>query len=60
VRRTPKRSGDFRQTLLVGADDGAARAYDVDINWNGQATNPAVALNSVQIAVRRVRVKRPL
>lgn len=38
--------------LLVGADDGAARTYEVDIDWNGNAATAQDALDSVEVAVR--------
>jgi hypothetical protein len=56
----PAKPNGWTVRLLVGEDDGAARAYEVDVNWHGQAPDPAAALNSVQVAVRRVPVRRPL
>ena len=43
----------YTVSLLVGADDGAARAFDVDGKWAGHATDPNAALRSIQLAVRR-------
>jgi hypothetical protein len=34
--------------LLAGADDGAARAFEIDIDWNGDAAqSPDEVLDSV-------------
>jgi hypothetical protein len=33
--KLPPVDGGYLIRLLIGADDGAARAYDVHINWNG-------------------------
>jgi hypothetical protein len=44
--------------LLVGAEDGAARTYEVSVDWNGAAPNPKAALESVHLAVREVRPGR--
>jgi hypothetical protein len=41
--------------LVVGADDGAARTYDVDVNWLAKAKDAAEALDSIQVEVRQVR-----
>jgi hypothetical protein len=41
--------------LAVGSDDGAARTYDVHVDWDGAAAVAATAIESVEIAVRDVR-----
>jgi hypothetical protein len=53
--RLPWRKDGYVVCLLVGDDDGAARRYDVDIDWDGDATTPQDALDSVEMAVREVR-----
>jgi len=50
----PPRPSGYTVRLLVGADDGAARRFDVDVNWDGDAADPAAALESVQLAVREM------
>jgi hypothetical protein len=45
--------------LVVGADDGPARRFDVDVNWAGDAPDGAAALQSIQLEVRRVRRRDP-
>jgi hypothetical protein len=44
--------GRWTVELLVGADDADARAYAVDVEWDGQAANPEAALDSVALTVR--------
>jgi hypothetical protein len=51
----PPRPGGYIIQLLVGADDGAARTFDVHVNWARDAPDAAMALDSVQIGVTRVR-----
>lgn len=46
------RPNGYTIRLTVGADDGAGRTLDVDVNWNGDAPSAAAALDSVQLAVR--------
>jgi hypothetical protein len=45
--KLPPVEGGYVVRLLVGADDGAARVFDVDINWNGDgALRPEEVLDS--------------
>jgi hypothetical protein len=49
--------GGYVIRLLVGADDGAARTFEVDIDWNGDpALSPQEVLASAldHLAVREV------
>ena len=48
------RTGGYVIQLVVGADDGDARRYEVDIDWDGDAETPDVALQSAleHLAVR--------
>ena len=48
----PPVDSGYTVRLLVGADDGAARTYKVDVNWDGDAASPEAALDSIQLAVR--------
>lgn len=50
----PPRPNGYAVRVTVGATDGAARTYDVDVNWNGKAASAKAALNSVQVAIREV------
>ena len=40
--------------LVIGADDGGARRYDVRLQWDGSATSARAALDSVGLAVSSV------
>jgi hypothetical protein len=48
----PAKPNGYTVRLLIGADDGAARRFDVDVNWNEQAPDAKAALASVALAVR--------
>jgi hypothetical protein len=55
--KLPAVDGGYVIRLLVGADDGAARRFDVDINWDGDPTlTPVQVLDSAldKLAVREV------
>jgi hypothetical protein len=45
--------GGYTVRLVIGAEDGAARSFDVHVNWEGDARDAQVALESVQIEVVR-------
>ena len=38
--------GEWIIRLTVGADDGAARTYDVHISWDGSESDPGAALDN--------------
>ena len=40
--------------LLVVADDAKTRRYDVDVSWNGDASDAQAALDSLTVAVRKI------
>jgi hypothetical protein len=55
--KLPPVEGGYTIRLLVGADDGAARAFEVDISWDGNpALTPEEVLASAldRLAVREV------
>lgn len=49
----PKNDG-YVLRLMVGADEGKARRYDVQLNWSADARTPADALDSVELRTREV------
>jgi hypothetical protein len=51
----PPLSGGYTARLLVGADDGPAKTFDVKFDWVGQAPTPEAALNSFTHTVTEVR-----
>jgi hypothetical protein len=55
--KLPPVDGGYAIRLLVGADDGAARSYEVDINWDGDPKQTAeeVLVSALErLAVREV------
>jgi hypothetical protein len=54
--KLPPIDGGYAIRLLAGADDGAARVFEVDINWKGDGSlSPADVLAS---ALERLHVRR--
>ena len=53
--KLPPTEGGYTVRLAVGADDGTARRYDVDIDWDGDAEDAEKALASVTLTVHAVR-----
>jgi hypothetical protein len=47
------RPGDWTVRLVLGADETDGRGYDVDVSWDGGASDAETALNSVQLRARR-------
>lgn len=56
----PPTENGYTVRLLIGADDGAARIYDVGINWDRNIGTPRAALESIQLTVREVRRASPV
>lgn len=48
------RPNGYSVRLVVGADDGAARRFEVVVSWAGDAPDAAAAIRSVRIAVREL------
>lgn len=56
--KLPPIEGGYTIRLLVGADDGAARSFEVDIAWDGdpsQSAEEVLASALDRVAVRNVR-----
>jgi hypothetical protein len=65
----PPQSGGYTARLIVGADEGEARTFDVSFSWAANAANAEQALGSLLISVSQVgskgwfspsRLRRPL
>jgi hypothetical protein len=54
--KLPPRDGGYSVRLIVGADDGDAKSYEVDIAWDGGAPDAQAAMRSAleHLAVRKV------
>lgn len=55
----PPLPGGYVARVTVGADEGKARDFDVQFNWNGNAPTPATALDSFLISVKESN-KKPI
>jgi hypothetical protein len=52
--------GDWTVTLTVGADEGTAKTFDVELSWNPTAIEEQAALNSLldTLSISRIRRRR--
>jgi hypothetical protein len=48
-------SGGYTARVVVGADEGAARTFDVHFDWPGQVANAEAALRSLTVSVTPMR-----